>query len=173
MMSLLAVTLGAVIALTATLLAEIIRTRREHTLVLSGLRYNAYLDFMAAAVRANDALHAISTDDQDRTADVATAMRESGLYRARELLLVTGSSEMVFAAESAFRGLLEVRDAVARGLPLNWPDYRPATDGMAQDVWRLRQAARREFDGSPLDLDRLAAIQTPHIAERLRRDSQD
>ncbi|UXY32171.1 hypothetical protein [Streptomyces sp. HUAS TT20] len=68
---------------------------------------------------------------------------------------------------------VEIRDAVARGLPLTWLDYRPASDGMAQAVWRLRQAARHEFDGNPLDLDQLAAVQTPDIAERLRHDPQD
>lgn len=88
MISLLAVTLGAMIALAATLLAEIIRTRRERILVLSQLRYDSYLGFMLAVVRANDALHTISADDQDCTAHVATAMRDSGLYPARERLLV-------------------------------------------------------------------------------------
>jgi hypothetical protein len=167
MISLLAVTLGAVIALTATLLAESIRARRERAAVLTKLRHDAYLGFVLAAVRANDALHAISVGDRDGNACVSEAMRDSGLYPARERLLVTGSQEMVLAGEAAFRTLLDVRDAVAQRLPLAWPDYRPAADGMAEGVWALRQAARREFDGRPLDLEQLSAVQSAGIAERL------
>ncbi|WP_367325943.1 hypothetical protein [Streptomyces sp. HUAS ZL42] len=167
MISLLAVILGAVIALAASLLAELIRTRRERAAVLTKLRYDAYLGFVLATVRANDALHAISVGDQDGNTSVPEAMRDSGLYPARERLLVTGSPEMVLASEAAFRTLLDIRDAVAQGMPLAWPDYRPAADGMAKGVWALRLAARREFDGRPLDLEQLSAVQSAGIAERL------
>jgi hypothetical protein len=167
MISLLAVTLGAMIALAATLLAETIRTRRERATVLSQLRYDSYLGFLLAIVQANDSLHAISVGDRDQATEVAAAMRNSGIYTARERLLVTGSPEMVLAGEATFRSLLEIRDAVARGLPLTWPNYHPASDGMAKVVWALRQAARREFDGGSLDLDQVYAVKTPGIAERL------
>lgn len=169
MISLLAVTLGAVIALAATLLAETIRTRRERLSVLNQVRYDSYLTFVQAVVRANDALHEISTDREDRAADVPAAMRDSGLYLARERLIVTGSPDMVIAGEAAFRSMLELRDAVAAGTPLTWPDYRPASDGIAEIAWNLRQAARRAFDGIALDLDQIAAVQPPGIAERLRQ----
>src|SRR5436190_19191177 len=80
MVSLLAVTLGAVIALTATVLGENLRGRRERAAVLSRLRYDSYLNFALAFVRANDALRDINTDDCDRRADVAVAIRDSDVY---------------------------------------------------------------------------------------------
>jgi hypothetical protein len=170
MVSLLAVAVGAVIALAATLIAETIRTRREHALVISRLRYDACLDFVLAFVCANEALRAIGADGRDRAAEVAAAMSDSGLYAARERLLVTGSRQMVFAGEATFRALLELRDAVARGQSVAWPDFQPASDELARAVWSLRQVARRELNGLPLDLGELDALQTPEIAGRLRPD---
>ncbi|NUR29057.1 MAG: hypothetical protein HOV83_24980 [Catenulispora sp.] len=167
MISVVAVVLGAVIALTGTLCVELIRTRREHGLVLSRLRYDCYLDYMQAFVRANDTLRTVSVDGSARPSEVSAAMRASGVYEARERLLVTGSPQMVFAAEAAFRSLLELRDAIASGRSVVWPDFRPAQDGMADAAWALRQAARREFNRVPLDLGKLAELETPDVSGRL------
>jgi hypothetical protein len=170
MTALLAVALGAVIALAATLLAETLRARSAHATLLSQVRYEGYLGYIVAYIAANDALHAIAVRGAEANADdeVGDAMRRSGLYAARERLLITGSPEMVLAAETAFRSLLDVRDAVARRVPIAWPDYRPANDGLAREVWALRQAARREFGGAPLDLEKINTIRTAGIAERVR-----
>lgn len=167
MISMLAVVLGAVIALAGTLCVELIRTRREHGLVLARLRYDCYLDYMQAFVRANDTLRAVSAGGSAGSADVSAAMRGSGIYEARERLLVTGSPQMVFAGEAAFRSLVELRDAVASGRSVVWPDFRPAQDGMAEAAWALRQAARREFNRLPLDLGKLAELETPDVSGRL------
>jgi hypothetical protein len=61
MISLLAVALGAVIALAATLGAETLRARSEHARVLAQLRYDCCLEFLVAYVRASDALRAAAT----------------------------------------------------------------------------------------------------------------
>jgi hypothetical protein len=167
--SLLAVTLGAVIALAATLGAETLRARSEHARVLAQLRYDCYLEFLMAYVRANDALRAISVGGQATPAGVADVMRGSGLYIARERLLATGSPALVPAGETAFRSVLDMRDAVAHGKVLDWPDFRPANDGIAKEAWTLRQAARSVLGGGPLDLDQIQAIQSAGIAERLRQ----
>ena len=173
MISLVAVVLGAVIALAGTLCVELIRTRREHGLVLSRLRYDCYLDYMQAFVRANDALRGLSVDGSAEATDVSVAMRGSGIYEARERLLVTGAPQVVFAGEAAFRSLLELRDAVAGGRAVKWPDFRPAYDGMAEAAWALRQAARREFNRLPLDLVQLGELETPDVSERLPHDPEE
>jgi len=166
MIALLAAALGATIALMSTLLAEVFRIRRARAVVLDQVRYESYLGFVLAIQRAQDLLRTVPADSRDRAADVAAVMRASGLYDARERLLVTGSAEMVLASEAAFRCLLELRDAVAQGTPLIWPDYRPAGDAVAKIVWALRQVARREFQGVPLDLDQIAAVPTADIRDR-------
>jgi hypothetical protein len=169
MISLLAVTLGAVIALGATLGAERLRARSEDSRVLARLRYDCYLEFLVACVKANDALRSIASNGPVTAADVAGAMRDSGLYVARERLLATGSGAVVSAGETAFRSVLDMRDAVAAGQALDWPDFRPAADGIAAEAWTLRQAARAALGGDPLDLDHLHAIQSAGVAARLRR----
>src|SRR5438876_6785058 len=112
MISLLAVALGAVIALVAALGAETLRARSEHARVLAQLRYDCYLEFLVAHVRANDALRAICVSGQATPAGVADAMSGSDLYVARERLLATGSPAVVLAGETAFRSVLDLRDAV-------------------------------------------------------------
>ena len=168
MLSLLAVTLGAVIALAATLGAEALRARSEHARVLARLRYDCYLEFLVANVRATDALRAVCVSGQATPTGVVDAMRGSGLYIARERLIATGSPAMVLAGETAFRSVLDMRDAVADGKVLDWPDFRPANDGIAKEAWTLRQAARTALGGVPLDLDQIQAIQSAGIVERLR-----
>ena len=152
MISLLAVALGAVIALAATLGAETLRARSEHARVRAQLRYDCYLEFLVAYVRANDALRAICFSGQATSASVADAMRGTGLYVARERLLATGSPAVVLTGETAFQSVLDMRDAVARGNVLDWPDFHPANDGIAKEVWALRQATRSELGCGVLDL---------------------
>jgi hypothetical protein len=165
-----AVALGAVIALAATLGAEALRARSEHSRVLAQLRYDCYLEFLEGYVRANDSLRSIGLDGRATPAGVADAMRDSGLYLARERLLATGSPAVVLAGETAFRSVLDLRDAVAQGKALDWPDFRPASDRIAQHAWALRQAARRALGGVPLDLEQIQAIQSAGVTERLRGD---
>jgi hypothetical protein len=167
MMPLLAAALGAMIALTSTLLAEFVRARRERVVVLDQVRYESYLGFMLAIQRANDLLRTVPASSDEPAALVAAAMRDSGLYDARERLLVTGAAEMVLISEAAFRSMLKLRDAAAQGTPLTWPDYHPATDSMAKIAWALRQAARKEFHGVPLNLEQIAAVPTADIADRI------
>lgn len=145
--------------------------RSEHARVLAQLRYDCYEEFLEAYVRANDALRTICVSRQATPAGVAEAMRDCGLYLARERLLATGSPAVVLAGETAFRSVLDMRDAVISGHTLDWPDFRPAHDGIAKEAWTLRHAARSALGGAPLDLDQIQAIQPAGIAERLRRPS--
>ena len=167
MIPLLATALGAVIALASTLLVEIVRSRRAHAAALDQVRYEAYLGFVLAIQRAQDLLSTVPADSRDPAAEVVDAMRTSGLYEARERLLVTGSADVVLAGEAAFRSLLQLRDAVAQGIRPFWPNYRPATDTLAEIVWTMRQAARREFQSARLDLDQLASVPVADVTERL------
>jgi phosphopantetheinyl transferase len=64
--------------------------------------------------------------------------------------------------------VLDARDAVAEGMMPHWPDFRPADDGIARQVWTLRQAARKALGGRTLDLDALRAVRSAGIAERVR-----
>jgi hypothetical protein len=96
-------------------------------------------------------------------------MRGSGLYIARERRLAAGSPAVVLAGETTFRSVLDMRNAVAHGKVLDWPDFHPANDAIAREVWILRQAARSALGGDPLDLDQIQAVQSAGIAERLRQ----
>jgi hypothetical protein len=167
--SVVAAAVGAGIALVATVVADLLRSRRDRLMSVRGVRQECYLLFMLALQQANDALRAIGPDDADRSTAAGAALRESGLYGARERLLVTGSPQMVLAGETVFRSLLDLRDAIAGGQSLIWPDYRPATDRLAAAVWALRQTARTEFDGRTLDLDQIHAVQAAAITDRLRQ----
>jgi hypothetical protein len=101
---------------------------------------------LGAVIALAATLRAISVSGQATPAAVADAMQGSGVYIARKRLLATGSPGVVLAGETAFRSLLDMRDATAQGKALDWPDFRPANHGIAKEAWTLRQAARSAHD---------------------------
>jgi hypothetical protein len=153
--------------LTASVLLEWFRSRSARRFSNEQARLECYVTFAIALQQANDGLRAISPAESDRDVRVRMAMQASGLYSARELLLIVGTPAMVVQAERVFRSLLEMRDAVARGDQLTWTDYRPASDAIAKAIWSLRQATRAEFGAARLRLDKIQSIQATDIGDRL------
>lgn len=149
--------IGAAIALSGTLLADVRRDRRqrERDRDLDRRRYS--IDFAVAMARGHGALRATASiaDEPARKAAVVEAMEP--LYVAREQLLVSGSAPIVVAAEEAFHRLVDVRDVVRAGGSLRSPGYHQVYHAFADAIWRFRLAIRddlREPALAPGDLDR-------------------
>jgi hypothetical protein len=120
---------------------------------------------------ANELLRLVAAENHGVDAPAASvrrAMETSGVYAARERLIVFGSAAVVAAGERAFRSVMEIRDAVSTGVALAWPDYRPASDPTAQAIWQLRQTIRAEVGNHRLDLEQILNVDVPGIEERLR-----
>jgi hypothetical protein len=149
--------IGAVLALSGTLLADVRRDRRVRLRDRDLDRRRYCVDFLVAMARGHGALRAAAstTDAILRRAQVAEAMEP--LYVAREQMLVSGTAALVTTGEETFQRLVAVRDAIRGGAPLASSAYHDAYHSFAEALWRFRLAARDDLHEpalTPGDLDR-------------------
>jgi hypothetical protein len=170
-MSLAATALGALIALAAGLSTEAARSRRERRILLDQRRWDAYIDFALALQRSNDTLRVVSRrPSSERNERVIDALERTGIYSARERVIVAGSTAMVLAAEAAFRSFMKLRDAVLAGRSVTWPDYAPVRDEFSIAIWELRQRMRLELGATPIDLNIVLGVAGADISNRLSEE---
>ncbi|MEV4080421.1 helix-turn-helix domain-containing protein [Nonomuraea fuscirosea] len=86
----------------------------------------------------------------DRERAATSTIQEAGLHKARELLLVSGSTSLVQTGESAFLHLIAIRNAIRRGARLNSPEYHREYHPFAEALWSFRMALRVDFGQAPL-----------------------
>ncbi len=85
-------------------------------------------------------------------------MQDSGLYAAREQILISASPEVALAAEAAFQSVISIREAVSADGNLDSSSYRQAIRVFDQNIWALRQATRKGFGASPLDVEKVRGV---------------
>jgi hypothetical protein len=158
--------LGAAVALIGTVLAHRLSSRDEHDKVQRNDRRQAYVDYLSALDDAHARLRHLAEPEAD-VPDLATrarrAMGEARVYQGREVLLISGNTEVAAAGEQAMLALASLRDAVREGAKLQTLAYHNPYHIFADAVWRLRLAARKDLGGSRLD---------PADLERVGWDSQ-
>jgi hypothetical protein len=82
-------------------------------------------------------------------------------------MLISVSPEVALAAEAAFHSIIAIRDAISAGGTLDSSSYRQANRVFDQNIWALRQATRKGFGTSPLDIDKARGVREtirPHEA---------
>ena len=157
-----AAAVGAVIALAGTLLGGARTDRSQRRRSLETDRLQAYVQFVLALDKAHAALREVArkeASDPDRYAAAVQGVDGSGLYGTREQLLLSGSPNLVKAAEVAFSRLVAVRNAVRDGAALPDEAYHDAYHAFAEALWGFRMAARGEIGQpqfSPAELDRVS-----------------
>ncbi|MEV0456734.1 helix-turn-helix domain-containing protein [Catellatospora methionotrophica] len=114
--------------------------------------------FLLALDSAHNALRGVarSIDPMPGRGDTANGVVDaSGIYAARERLLLSGSAHLVSAAESTFLRLITVRDAIRTGARLHDALYHAAYHPFAETLWKLRLAIRAELGQPPLTAEAL------------------
>lgn len=150
---LLSAVVGAGIALSGALLVEGRRDRGQRTRDRDLDRWRTYVDFALSLDAAHNLLRAVARDSAsipDRLSAANDAVHVSGLYSARERLLMAASSEVTVSGERTFLCLAEIRNAVRTGASLQSPQYHRAYHSFAEALWRFRSAVRIEFGGQAL-----------------------
>jgi hypothetical protein len=152
--------IGAAIAIIGTVLAHILTTRDSRKAEHRNDQRQSYLDFALAAEAAHDRLRQVADPKlhfEDLTVAARRAVSESGIYAARERLLVIGSPAINKAAERVVQRLRFMRKAVRDGARLGTVEFHDVYHPLANALWNLRQTARREFGYEPLkpgDIDK-------------------
>lgn len=158
--TLISTAIGAVLALGGTVIAHVLSSRDGRKRDTLADQRRAYLDFALAAEAAHDGLRRAADPGRphgDLAVETRHAMSESGVYGARETLLVTASPAINGAGEQVLRGLRRMRKAIRAGATLGTRPYHDTYHQVADALWRLRSTARAEFGHEPLrpeDLDK-------------------
>lgn len=157
--------IGAVLALSGTLLADVRKDRRQRDRdrVLDQRRY--CVAFTVALTESLGGLRSAVavSDPADRRAATVSAMEQ--LYVAREQLLLSGTAPLVVAGEDAFHRLVDVRDAVRSGAALDSIPYHEAYHAFSDAIWRFRIAVRADLHEPDLDP---GALDRPDWSDRDR-----
>jgi len=144
---------GAVIAISGTLLADRLRTRREDDRGLLTRRREVYIEFVTAAGTAHTELRRLAEDPAgvpDPEAASRAALTEARIYEVRERLYIDATSAVAGAGQAMFERLRALRRAVAGGAALDSVAFHDAYHPYIEAVWAYRVAVRRELEGKSL-----------------------
>ena len=148
-----ATALGAAVAIVTTVIAHLLTTRDSRKGEHRSEQRQSYFDFALAAEAAHDALRLVGDphrDPENLGMETRRAVSESGIYGAREKLLVAASPAINEAGDRVLRSLADVRRAIRDGAKLNTAEYHDVYHRLADALWDLRRVARREFGHRPL-----------------------
>ncbi|WP_229075086.1 helix-turn-helix transcriptional regulator [Actinoplanes sp. DH11] len=108
--------------------------------------------FVLALDTAHNALRECARGRHDGAlSEAATfAVHESGLYAQRERMLLSGSPELVAAAEKVFLALVDIRTTIMGGAGLDASEYHAVYHPFAEAMWNFRGAVRAAFGQAPL-----------------------
>lgn len=152
---------GAVIALAGALMTGIRADRAQRSRDREAERLTTYVEYAQTLEAAHAALRLVArgrADDPDRSFAAGQAVQDSGIYGVRERLLMSGSTELVQACETAFGRLIGVRDAVRGGSALSGRGYHDAYHAYAEALWALRGAVRTVMGQRPITPAELGRI---------------
>jgi hypothetical protein len=156
-MSLLSTLAGAVIGISATLIADRNRWRREETRHAVQIRREAYTEFVSALKEAGEEIRAVALGDHmsesARDAAVREAFRSTGLYTASERLWLVGPPQVVMAGNEAFHSLRRIRDAYARGAAVGSAEDAPLIAQRRTAMARMRGLMREDLGIGPLGFE--------------------
>ncbi|WP_206305279.1 hypothetical protein [Actinacidiphila soli] len=156
-MPLLSTLTGAVIGITATLIADHNRWRREESRHALELRREVYTEFVSALKAAGEEIRAVALGDHmsesARDAAVREAFRGTGMYTASERLWLVGPPQVVAAGNEAFHSLRRIRDAYARGVAVGSAEDAPLIAERRTAMSRMRGLMREDLGIGPLEIE--------------------
>jgi hypothetical protein len=98
-------------------------------------------------------------NESERQKAAREAAGNSGLYDAREHMLISAPPSMALATEKAFFSVMSVRDAVISNSHLDSPAFLKAKQDFDQAIWDFRQAAREDIGNVGLDLGKIIQVE--------------
>jgi hypothetical protein len=146
--------LGAVVGVGSALLVDRVKWGREQAQRWQQTRREAFVAYLTALHRANEAMRAVSLGERPdgTTMELAAraAFRAGGVYETREQVILVASEPVVRTAEVVFRRLRELRDLIGQGGRLGSEGYEPALVAYGDALQALRDAIRKDLGIEPL-----------------------
>ncbi|MEV7414763.1 CchlQ [Streptomyces sp. NPDC089919] len=144
---------GGLIAIGGTVLADRLRTGREHHRGLQARRRDVYTEFIAAAGSAHAELRRLAEYGAGAAGlEEATraALAEARIYEVRERLFIDASARIAGAGQTMFERLRGLRRTVAEGAGISSPAFHDVYHPYLDAVWAYREAVRDELEGRAL-----------------------
>lgn len=149
-----ATAIGAVLGIVATVAADFLRSRRDDSREMRGVRRQAYAEYGAALTRTLEDLYAIasgySPDGLDRRTAARETLRNRDLYAARAQLTIVGKNDVLKEADAAYHALRDLRDVVAAGAIVDTGDFAGPLRIYGDAVRRVRDAMRADLGNDPV-----------------------
>ena len=156
-MPLLSTLAGAVIGISATLIADRSRWRREETRHAVQLRREVYTAYATALKAAGEEIRAVALGDHRseaaRDAAVREAFRGTGIYTASEQLWLVGPPQVVAGGNEAFHSLRRLRDAYARGVSVGSDEAAALVTQRRAAMAHMRGLMREDLGVGPLEIE--------------------
>ncbi|WP_328767805.1 hypothetical protein [Streptomyces sp. NBC_00286] len=156
-MPLLSTLTGAAIGITATLIADRNRWRREEARHSLEVRRAAYTEYATALKDAGEEIRAVALGDNmsesARDAAVREAFRGTGLHTASERLWLVGPRPVVAAGNEAFHSLRRMRDAYARGVAVGSAEDTTLVQQRRTAMAEMRRLMREDLGAGPLGIE--------------------
>jgi hypothetical protein len=156
-MPLLSTLTGAVIGISATLLADRNRWRREEARHTLEVRREVYTEFVTALKAAGEEIRAVALGDHmsesARDAAVREAFRSTGLYTASERLWLVGPPHVVEGGNEAYRSLRRIRDAYAQGVAIGSAEDAALIAQRRTAMSQMRERMREDLGIGPLEIE--------------------
>ncbi|WP_217545599.1 hypothetical protein [Streptomyces sp. GbtcB6] len=141
--------IGAGIGITATVIVDRNRWRRDASSRALEVRREAYTEFATAMNEAGEAIRAISLGDQAseaaRDSLVREAFRASGVHAALERVQLVAPTAVGAAAFVAFRSMRRLRDQYAAGKDPKEPEAHALRKELEENFRTLRTLMRRDM----------------------------
>ncbi|MEU2676821.1 hypothetical protein ABZ638_08005 [Streptomyces sp. NPDC007107] len=156
-MPLLSTLAGAVIGISATLIADRNRWRREEARHALERRREVYGEFVSALKTAGEEIRAVALgdhmSDSARDAAVREAFRGTGVYTASERLWLVGPPQVVAAGNEAFHSWRSLRDSYARGMAVGSAEEAPLIAQRRTAMAQMRRLMREDLGVGPLEIE--------------------
>jgi len=145
---------GAAVGVGATTLADRSRWKRDRSRERDQLRRESYGNYLAAIIRAHEAMRVAAVSDdrsaERRRAAITEAFRSADPYVHRFDLGLLAPADVVKLAVAVFRHTREIRDLLISGVREDSAEYRAAQTTYYDAVKTMSDAMRRDLGISPL-----------------------
>jgi hypothetical protein len=139
---------------TATMLADRSRWKREQSRDRDQLRRESYGAYLAALVQAHEAMRAAAeggtSSPASRPAAITEAFQSANPYVRRFELSLVAPGDVVTAAVAAFRSVRAIRDLLTGGVIAESAEYRQAQREYYDALKAMLDVMRQDLATTPL-----------------------
>jgi hypothetical protein len=140
---------GASLGICSTLLVSRMQWRHQQDGRWYDIRRETYVDFLTAVNKSYEALWALGLGEYESSLPLLGASREilrsSGVYEARQRVIISAPQSVINACEEVFQRLKEVRDIIGNGHDADSREFKEVDGYYRLGILGLDKAIRADL----------------------------